>query len=102
MHRNNRKKFVDNYKHINIHKYKNCLYGTNRNKIESYIRHYLKKHNIQFSIDCISMYFFTKFNDDETFVPTKIVLNVYNKNKWINRLKLICEENEVELIINTK
>ena len=100
MHRNNRRNFVVNYKHINIHKYKNCLYGTNINKITNYIRHFCKKHNIIVKSINVTLYTFTYNGDDEIFTPTKVVLDTYNTNKYVNKLKLICEENEVNLVIN--
>ena len=100
MHRNNRRNFLINYKNINIHKYKNCLYETNINKITNYIRHFCKKHNIIIKDISVTLYEFTYNNDDEVFIPTKIVLNIHKINKYINKLKLICEENEVNLVIH--
>lgn len=100
MHRNNRRNFVVKYKHINIHKYKNCLYGTNINKINNYIRHFCKKHNIIIKYICVTLYKFTYNDVDEVFIPTKIVLDIYNTNKYVDKLKLICEENEVILVVN--
>jgi len=100
MHRNNRKKFVNNYKYINIHKYKNCLYKDNRNKIDSYIRHYCNKHNIKINSLDITIYKFIENNDNIDFIPTQINLYVDNYNKWLNILKLICNENDVYININ--
>ena len=70
MHRNNRINFTKKYKHINIHKYNNCLKYDNINKINNWIRHFLKKHNI-------------KYNNVELFPMFK----VYVKNEYY----IICD-----------
>lgn len=99
MHRSKRD-FVNNYNHINIHTYKNCLYGRNKTKIENWIKHFLNYHKIKFNNLHINLWYFKKREDDETFVPTFVKFNVYDltndNKKWMNKLKLIFEENEVK------
>ena len=102
MHRNNRINFTKNYKHINIHKYNNCLKYDNINKINNWIRHFLKKHNIKYNnVELFPMFKVYVKNEYYIICDGAIYIDTkqYN-NKWIKRLKLICEKNEIILCFN--
>ncbi|MBO5004967.1 MAG: hypothetical protein J6D03_06990 [Clostridia bacterium] len=101
MHRKKSYKSEFNYKHINIHKYTNCLFRLNINKIRNWLRHYLNKHNIKYN----DLQFFPGFDiyiegnryptDGAIYIDTK-----QKNNKWIKKLALICEQNERIFTLN--